>query len=386
MNIFLTGATGFLGGELLVVLSKRLDVDKIFCLVRANNEEEGQERIEKIFKLHDDYFDEKKIFPVLGNLIDDNLQSQLENNPNLQNIDVIIHSAANTSFSKIYDSLVEKVNIHGFNSILQWSKNLKSLKTFVYVGTATICGKGVTHCLVHEDDSPNVNSTHFVKYTFTKMTSEMMLRKELPEDKILVVRPSIIMGDSRELIPRSPVILWTLATLNLMRLVPVNPVAKLDIIPVDYAANSIVELLFANRHYTTYHVSSGEASMTDSKKVTDSIEGQFPDKPVFKFVQRALMSQMKNWSRNRLQPESELHNHIEYLDYWSNIFEDNSKLRILFAGLEPYIEFIELGQIFDNSRLLEDTNMGNSIPADIYINNSIKFLDKIDVFEGALDP
>jgi hypothetical protein len=58
----------------------------------------------------------------------------------------------------------------------------------------------------------------------------------------------------------------------------------------------------------------------------------------------------------------------------------------LFAGLEPYIEFIELGQIFDNSRLLEDTDMGNSIPAHIYINNSIKFLDKIDVFEGALDP
>jgi hypothetical protein len=218
------------------------------------------------------------------------------------------------------------------------------------------------------------------------MTSEMMLRKELPADKILVVRPSIIMGDSREIIPRSPVILWTLATLNLMRLVPVNPIAKLDIIPVDYAANAIVELLFAKRHYNTYHISSGETSMTDSKKVTDSIEGKFPDKPVFKFVQRALMSQMKNWSRNRLQPESDLYNHVEYLDYWSNIFEDNSKLRILFAGLEPYIEFIELGQIFDNSRLLEDTTIGNSIPAHIYISNSIQFLDKIDVFEGALDP
>lgn len=81
-----------------------------------------------------------------------------------------------------------------------------------------------------------------------------------------------------------------------------------------------------------------------------------------------------------------LYEHKEYLDYWLEYFGDNSKLRILFYALEPYIEFIELGQIFDNSRLIEDTQMGPSIPAHIYITNSARHFDAINIFEGAIDP
>ena len=389
MNLFITGVTGFLGGELLVELSKKPEIEKIFCLVRSQNEENAQLRIKKIFDLHGDFLDTKKIIPVIGELADGQLTEKLKNNDQLSNIDTIIHAAANTSFSKIYDDLVEKVNIGGTRQILEWAKTLKKLNLFTYIGTATICGMSVKNCLVTEDMSPNLDSKHLVKYSYTKMMGELMLKDYLPTEKILVVRPSIIMGDSRPWIPRSYVILWALATLNQLRLIPANADSKLDIIPIDYAAKSIIALIFNNkRKYSVYHISSGPNSATTPEKATSAIKDFFPEKPDFKFVPRELMSDMKKWTKNGIiiNENSHLFKHSDYLNYWINNFGDNTKLRILFYALEPYIDFIELVQIFDNSRLLEDTNMGESIPAHVYLKTTGKHLESINIFEGAIDP
>ena len=341
MNIFLTGATGLLGGELLVNLSKRKEVTKVYCLVRAVSAEDAFERIFKIFKLHDDDFDPHKIIPVPGDLTDEKLADNLAHNHALRNIQVIIHSAANTSFSRIHDDLVEKVNITGLNHILNWARNLKSLDKFVYVGTSTICGHTVNNRVVYEDESPNLHSKHFVKYTFTKMMGELSVYNELPEEKILIVRPSIIMGDSRPIFPRSHVILWTLATTNLMRLVPVNPDAAMDIIPVDYASEAIVRLLFAKRAYSVYHISSGKESFTTPEKLTSAIAANFPDRPQFKFIDREFLEPMKKWAKKKNPVPLPLIPYSEYLDYWNNAFSSNGKLRVLFAGLDPYLKFME---------------------------------------------
>jgi len=387
MNIFLTGATGLVGGELLVTLSKRQEVDKIYCLVRSQSEAEAIARLEQVFALHDDHFDRNRVVPVLGNLFDDNLTDSLKHNSGLNDVDVIVHSAANTSFSRVNDDLVEKANIGGLTKILLWAKQLPHLKTFLYIGTATICGKDVKDRVVHEDESPNLEATHLVKYTYTKMKGELLIREHLPEEKILITRPSIIMGDSRSIVPRSPVILWAMATINHLRLIPVNEYAQLDIIPVDYAANAIVELLFApNRHYHVYHISAGEGGATTANKLSKTLSAYFDEMPPFNFINKSMLNQVKHWAKNRLAPDSELYSYREYLDYWKDTFQDKSKLRVLFSGLDPYLEFMELGHVFDNARLLEDVDIPNSTPADIYINNSMQFVEKLDILEGAIDP
>lgn len=388
MNIFLTGSSGFLGGELLVSLSKRNDISRIFCLIRAKSDAEASERIAKVFQFHGNFLDREKVIPVAGDLLDLDLPQKLKSNQELKDVNLIIHSAANTSFSKIYDSLVEKVNIEGLRSILTWSQSLNRLETFAYIGTATICGGGECNRLVREDESPNTNAKHLVKYTYTKMMGELMLPQYLPQEKILVLRPSIVMGDSRPWIPRSPVILWALATMNLLRLVPVNPLAQIDIIPVDYAIDAIISLIFAKRKYHVYHISSGPASATNTLKVTGYIEKFFQDRPAFTFVSSDLIGQMKKYARSpqMLTEGSELLKHQEYLNYWNQSVGVNGQMRILFAGVEPYFRFIELGQVFDNSRLLEDSGMSQSPPAHDYIKVCLKYLEKIDIFEGALDP
>jgi thioester reductase-like protein len=386
MNIFLTGATGFLGGEILVTLSKRKEVDKVYCLVRAKSQADADTRLEKVFAVHEDIYDKSRFIAVIGNLSDETLADTLIANNTLKDITTVIHSAANTSFSKIFDDAVTDVNIGGLAHILKWSAQLKSLETFVYVGTATICGKEASNRIVMEEESPNMNASHVVKYTHTKMMGEKMLSEYLPEDKILVVRPSIIMGDSRAWAPRSTVILWALATVNLLRLVPVNGAAQLDIIPVDYVANAIVALLFVKRNHKVYHISSGKYGATSALQMTSAIAPYFTERPPFKFVDKSTVKQMTSWAKKHaLKPDNELEKHPVYLNYWKTAFEDHGKLRILLYALDPYLEFMELGQVFDNSKLLADTGIESPPPAHKYITNSIEYHVNIDVFEGAMD-
>ncbi|HXB11556.1 MAG TPA: SDR family oxidoreductase [Bacteroidia bacterium] len=385
MNIFITGTTGFLGGELLIDLSKRKEINKLYCLVRADSEHDALLRLKRVFDLRGDQFDSKKVIPVLGNLGENGLCDSLTANKIINDTNVIIHSAANTSFSRIYDKIVEQVNITGVQELIDWSLNLPSLATFLYIGTASICGKEAINRIIKEEESPNIKVHHVVKYTYTKMMGEIMLREQLPHEKILIVRPSIIMGDSRDWIPRSYVILWALATVNLLRLIPVNGQSNLDAIPVDYASKAIIALLFATRNHTTYHVSSGPESATNSFKVTASIDKILTGPIPYKFVDKAFIKQMKLWAKNALPLGSELHKYNNYLDYWKQALGDTSRIRILLAALEPYLEFAELGQVFDNSKLLKDTGIGLPEPAHIYIERSAKYLKNIDVFAGALD-
>lgn len=386
MNIFLTGSTGFLGGELLVSLSKHKEVNKIYCLVRALSEEHAILRLKHVFELHGDEFDHKKIIPVLGNIGEHDFSRALLSNKMIQDTNIIVHSAANTSFSKIYDKIVEQVNIGGVNELIKWSLTLPNLETFMYVGTATISGKEAKNRIVKEEESPNLKVHHVVKYTYTKMMGEILLAKHLPKEKVLIVRPSIIMGDSRDWLPRSYVILWAIETANMLRLCPVNKDSALDVIPVDFASNSIVKLLFASRNYPVYHISSGESSVTSSGKIMQAIEPSFPGLPPFKFIQKPMINQMKLWAKGKLPEGSELYQYSNYLDYWKNIFDDVNQMRILLAALEPYLEFAELGQIFDNSKLLADTGFEPPEPAHSYLARSAKYLKNIDVFAGAVDP
>src|SRR5581483_3380246 len=131
MNVFVTGCTGFLGGELLVALSEQEKVGKIYCLIRALSDEHALLRIKHVFELHGDNFDEKRIIPVVGNLGEKGLAEQLAANNELKDVNVVIHSGANTSFSKIYDNLVEQVNIGGTEELLKWSATLANLNTFL---------------------------------------------------------------------------------------------------------------------------------------------------------------------------------------------------------------------------------------------------------------
>ncbi len=385
MKVFLTGTTGFLGGELAVLLAKRPEVEQLYCLVRPEGDLAGPARLKAVFDFHSDPFDPSRIIPVVGNLRDANLEERLAASRDLEDVDVVIHAAADTSFAPANGPNLERVNIGGTAALARWAQSLAHLETFCYVGTASICGARLTNCNVHEDQSPSAGAEHLVKYCYTKMVGEMDVRKMIPAEKLLIVRPSIIMGDSRNWAPRSTVILWALAAVNLMRLIPADPRSNLDIIPVDYAARALVELLFARRRWTTYHISAGPRSATTVGEITQAADDPTLSRPEFRFVGGELLEQMKKWPK-KLAASSELHRYGPYLEYWRSIFGGNGRLRLLLAGMEPYFEFMGLNQTFDNARLLTDTQLGPPPPAHDYLPSTRQFLHQIDVGQGALDP
>src|SRR6185369_2263450 len=174
-NVFLTGATGILGGEIAVALSKLDSVEKITCLVRSKEDREAVDRLERVFALHEDLYDPRKVIAVQGSLTDEKLSVDLARHPALSDINLVIHSGANTSFLSQKYAAVAETNINGTQRIARWASGLKSLESFAFIGTATIAGAGedVIGRTIHEDETPNPLARHLVGYTQSKMLGEM---------------------------------------------------------------------------------------------------------------------------------------------------------------------------------------------------------------------
>lgn len=385
MKIFLTGATGFLGGELLVLLSKNPEVEKICCLVRADGEVEAMKRLKKQFELNGDDFPDNKVFPVVGNLVDSTLPVTLALNTLLSDIDTVIHSAADTHF--MTTKCIEKINIGGTKLIAEWAVGLEKLQLFAYVGTATICGKEVTGRIVVEDESPDTSVEHMVKYTWTKMTAEMAVRDMIPKEKLLIVRPSSVMGDSRDRKPRDFEILWVCIALNELRLIPSRNDAWIDVLSVDYVARAIQALLFADRRHDTYHISAGPESITTFRQLSEIMQAlEVQNRPDFRFVGRESMSRLQQRAREISKDKQNEDGWCsEYSAYWKEHFGTNGNLRIILRCLDDYLKFADQNIIFDNSRLLEDTNIGHPAPAHEYLSRNWPYMKEIDVMEWVLD-
>jgi len=200
----------------------------------------------------------------------------------------------------------------------------------------------------------------------------------------LVVRPSILVGDTRSVVPRSFDIAWIITALKHLRMFFGNPDAACDVIPVDYAANAILELLQGPRTHTTYHVSAG-LSATTCRQVFDSVGCDDGDKPPLVYLDQSHLGLIKKWLRQDNAPDSTLSAYSPHLDY----VEDQvgkRRARLMLAGLDMYWRFIDLDQRFDNARLLADTSVGMSEPAHDYLKRTAAYLDHIDPLAAAANP
>ena len=385
-KVFLTGATGFLGGELAVALSKLNSVEKITCLVRAKDDCDAVDRLERVFALHEDLYDPRKVIAVRGSLTDEKLSVELARHPCLGDINLVIHSGANTSFLRQKYAAVAETNIVGTQRLVHWAAGLQSLETFAYIGTATIAGAGpdVVGRTIYEDETPNPSAHHLVGYTQSKMLAEMAVRLALPEEKFAIVRPSILLGDSRCVVPRSFDIAWIIVALRHLRMFFANPDAACDIIPVDYAAQAIVRLLMGTRRHATYHVSASAGSTT-SRRMAEAIGYKDAGIPDLAFCPREYLPLLKKWLRSGRNPDRALarySDHLEYIQYGIG----RKKARMLLAGLDAYWQFIDLDQRFDNSRLLADTGIGIPEPAHQYVGRTVMYLEDLDPLEAAVNP
>lgn len=121
-NIFITGATGFLGVYLIRKLMVYTD-SILHCLVRSEEEETGLRRFlkryEKFFQWNTSYNDRLYVYP--GNLDCINMGIEREKYKYLaRNIDTIYHNAALVTESIPYEQL-EKTNVNGTHEIIRFA-------------------------------------------------------------------------------------------------------------------------------------------------------------------------------------------------------------------------------------------------------------------------
>ncbi|KAF3611882.1 hypothetical protein DY000_02050857 [Brassica cretica] len=154
-KFLITGSTGFLAKVLIEkVLRMAPDVGKIYLLIKAKNKEAAIARLKsevldtELFKtLRETHgasyqsFMLDKLVPVTGNICDSNIGLQVDSAEEIaKEVDVIINSAANTTFNERYDVALD-INTRGPGNLMGFAKKCKKLKLFLQVSTAYVNGQ-----------------------------------------------------------------------------------------------------------------------------------------------------------------------------------------------------------------------------------------------------
>jgi len=128
--------------------------------------------------------------------------------------------------------------------VLDFAAGARQLRSLAYVGTAYVAGERTD--LVRESELA-VGQSYRNTYEQTKAEAEALVRSRLGSVPGIILRPSIIVGDSRSGATSSfKMMYWPLKIYarRLWRTVPGFPDAVLDIVPVDYVATAVARLVF----------------------------------------------------------------------------------------------------------------------------------------------
>ncbi|XP_042515249.1 fatty acyl-CoA reductase 2, chloroplastic-like [Macadamia integrifolia] len=262
-RFFITGATGFLAKVLLEKILRTVpDVGKIFLLIKAQNKEDAMNRLkneiinEELFKclqqIHGKTYQSymlSKLVPVMGNICECNIGMEEDIAEHVsREVDVIINSAANTTFDERYDVALN-INTRGASQLISFAKRCKKLKVFLQVSTAYVNGQrqgrilekafSIGDCIAREtmitSEAPSTSlpdlldvegeiklaiEDHAVAqkmkelgleracmhgwqdtYVFTKAMGEMLIGDQRGDIPVVVIRPSVIESTYNEPFP-----------------------------------------------------------------------------------------------------------------------------------------------------------------------------------------
>ena len=264
--VLLTGATGFLGTEIMKRILRRHPRSRLALLVRSNMRETARERIERLlvrtFGQDEASGYTGRIDIVEGDIGHKGLSMDSERASALEKrIDHVIHCAATIRFDLPLD-LARRDNTEGTRNVLTFVDRLKHLGRFDYIGTAFVAGERAG--LVKEDEL-DVGQAFRNSYERTKMEAEKLVREFAESHPTAIYRPSVVVGDSRTGETSSFQGFYQILLFyrkfygrGFTPILPADPNMPVDIVPVDY----VVDALFALMHKEesigrVFHLASG---------------------------------------------------------------------------------------------------------------------------------
>lgn len=270
-DVLITGATGFLGMELMARLLEDGD-RRVWALVRAPSQKAATERLRATLSSllgdADAYAD--RVEAVAGDLLAPGLGLSPRRRDELaEQVDEVIHAAASVSFSLPLEE-ARAINVAGTQRVLElasWVQRRGGLHRFAHVSTAYVAG---THRGEFGEQDLERGQGFNNTYERSKWEAELLVRAHCSRLPIQVFRPSIIVGDERSGWTPSFNVIYTPLRAYASGTLPVVPArrsAPVDIVPVSYVARAILALADAGAG-NTFNLAAG----TDAGTVGELID------------------------------------------------------------------------------------------------------------------
>jgi thioester reductase-like protein len=343
MKLFLTGITGFLGSNLLKKIYKSKSIDQIIVLIRAASLAEAQSKLRKALESY-----EKQAFV---NCFSRRLQVMLGDvslpyfgisrdkfEEIAHQITHIVHTAADVRFHATL-SEARAVNLNGALNILRLAKLAKpnNLQQLLHISTAFVCGKRQGIIYEHELDNSHgfANSYEQSKYEAEKLFEQY--KAELP---IIILRPSIIVGDSDAGFTTSYNTLYyplSMIFKGKLSYLAGYQNTLLDIVPVNFVVNAISYILLFRNNLpsNTFHLCAGSENIITAGEVIALALQYFKN-----FCNR-------DFSSFRFLAPNRCTQNISHQDTINQIM----------ALYQPYISLNRLFDTANTERVLEGTNI-----------------------------
>lgn len=356
MAIFLTGSTGYLGAHVAAELLKT-HADSLNLLVRARNPHDAEVRLWRGLQLHMDFptfygFLKSRISIFLGDLTDSQFGLSDEEYLRLvRSTDSIIHCAA--SLNRKSEKSCLNVNLRGTLEVIKLAKaarDLNGIRRISHVSTVAVAGDRRNE-VVYEDEAIDWERSDYDPYGRTKKFCEHMIRELLADVPRTIFRPSIILGDSRHPETTQFDMVRAFVFLAGLPVLPFRADDKIDIVPVDFVAGSIVSLHQKEKPlHDTYHLSSGTGSQTFRELTTALAHAQRKSGPIYVSRLERPFTRVVDLLANRRGTA---------IGYGASL-------------LKVFIPYLVWNTVFDNTRVVEETGRSPS-PFSSYCYPLLKF-------------
>jgi thioester reductase-like protein len=271
--VLLTGATGFLGMELLARYLERSD-RTVYALVRGADAREASARVantlRSLFGAGHPFG--KRVVAVRGDVTHAGLGLRANKRDQLADrVDEIVHSAASVSFELELEA-TRAINVDGTQRVLEFARHCQSrggLRRLSHISTAYVAGE---HSGRFTEEDLNVGQRFRNAYEQSKFEAELLVGSYRGWLPITVVRPSIIVGECDSGWTASfNVLYWPLRAFSrgAYRALPARRDAPVDVVSVDFVADATFALSrVPEAQGATYHLTAG----ADASSVGELIE------------------------------------------------------------------------------------------------------------------
>jgi long-chain acyl-CoA synthetase len=264
--VLLTGATGFVGMELLVRYLERTD-RRVYALVRGANDREVSARVRRtlvsLFGANHPYSD--RVVGVRGDITQPGLGLEERRDELAEQVSEVMHGAASVSFELGLDASRE-INVEGTRRVLEFAERCErrgGLRRFSYISTAYVAGEHSGH---FSEDELDVGQSFRNGYEQSKFDAESLVSRSRGRMPVTVLRPSIIVGERHSGWTSSfNVLYWPLRAFSRGAYValPARRDAPVDVVSVDYVADAIFALSQAREaEGATFHLTAGATAST----------------------------------------------------------------------------------------------------------------------------